>query len=214
MGKPERRRQMNSRKLRGMITLWIIVALVAAVAIIAQKASAQTAIFTVFKKKVTLAAGGTLGFTVALNEPVNCKCTTNDGSVTSHGVGVVALTADNIAGPVGVVPRISYTSIDHNGNQHAGIFCSPVASAVDAFLKDAGANTCGGGTGLAAQTVVSPIGFVTPSGGPHLVQCGGSRDGGVFIETASSTNATVLRLHNHLSFAVPTRVTCDFMDLK
>ncbi|HEV8718221.1 MAG TPA: hypothetical protein VGX03_36065 [Candidatus Binatia bacterium] len=197
-----------------MITVWIAVALVAAVAIIAQKAYAQTATFTVFKRKVTLAAGGVLGFIVALDEPVNCKCTTNLSKVDAHGVGVLALTADNFPTAVGAVsPRISYTSIDHNGNQHAGVFCPPVASAVDGFLKDAGGNTCGGGTGLAAQTLVSPIGFATPSGGPHLVQCGG-RQTGVFIETASSTNAASLRLHNHLTFAVPTRVTCEFMDLK
>jgi hypothetical protein len=39
-------------------------------------------------------------------------------------------------------------------------------------------------------------------------------EAGVFIETASATIPTSLRLHNHLAITVPARVTCIFMDLK
>jgi hypothetical protein len=205
--------------MQGMTAVWVGVALVASVVVVAKKAYAQSATFTVFKHKVNLQPGANFKFTVATNEPVNCKCTTNFNRSDAHGVGELAFTADNLGTVAAPNPRISYVSWSSNGNEHSGSLCPP--SVVDTgFLT--GAVACPGGLSGQNQTGVAAAGGgPEPSGGGLLTRCSGKADTtattlerGVFIETASAITPNSLRLHNHLQITVPARVTCIFMDLK
>jgi hypothetical protein len=204
--------------MQGMTAVWVGVALVASIVVVAKKAYAQSATFTVFKHKVNLQPGANFKFTVATNEPVNCKCTTNFNRQDAHGVGELAFTGDNFGTATAPVARVSYVSWSSNGNEHSGSLCPP--SVVDTgFLT--GAACPGGLSGQNQAGVVAAGGGPEPSGGGILTRCSGKADNitttlepGVFIETASATIPNSLRLHNHLQITVPARVTCIFMDLK
>lgn len=205
---------MNGRIMKGVVTVGIIVALGASLLVVVRQAYAQSATFSVFKHKVNLLPTAGFRFAVITNEPVNCKCTVNANQVTGHGVGHVALTADSFPG---AVPRLSYVSWSSNGNEHSGSFCPP--SVVDTgFLV--GASCPGGLSGQNQAGVATAGGGVEPTGGGLLVRCSGRTNqtgaplDGVFIETASATSPQLLRLHNHLTFTVPARVTCEMMDIK
>lgn len=211
---------MNNHSLRSLFGVWVIVVLVAAGVTVAKQAYAQSATFSIFKHKVNLAANGSFRFTVITNEPVNCKCTVNANQVAGHGVGHVALTADPFPiSPTSPGPRLSYISQSSNGNEHSGSFCPP--SVIDTgFL--AGASCPGGLSGQNQAGVATAGGGAEPPGGGILVRCSGRSTNqagaplgpGVFLETASATAPQLLRLHNHLTFTVPARVTCEMMDIK
>lgn len=211
---------MNNHSLRSRFGVWMIVVLAVAGVIVAQRAYAQSATFSVFKHKVNLAALGTplssFRFNVITNEPVNCTCTVNGRDATSHGVGHIVLTADPFPTPPG--PRLSYVSWSSNGNEHSGSFCPP--SAIDTgFL--AGTSCVGGLWGQNQSGAPTAGGGAEPTGGNKLVRCSGRSTTqptvlgpGVFLETASATVPNQLQLHNHLTFTVPARITCDSMDIK
>jgi hypothetical protein len=198
-----------------MVGIWAFVALATAGALVARQVSAQTATFQNFERKILLPPNGVSAFLVPPDSPVNCKCTVNGNLKPLHGVGEIALTVNSLAATAKPPAVISFNSTDHDGTRHTGVFCPPVASAVNAFLKDpapAGgvSKTCGGGIGAATE-FSSPIASPPnpkPAGGPHLVQC--SDAPGVFIETASATNPQVLQLANHQpNLALPVRLKCD-----
>lgn len=208
---------MNSRIMKGVVAVCVTAAIGVSLTVVAKQAYAQSATFSVFKHKVTLAPNGFRSFAVITDEPVNCKCTVNAREVAGHGVGHVALTANPFPIPPG--PRLSYISQSSNGNEHSGSFCAlPALAAIDAgFLV-------GAACGLSGQNQVGAVtagGGVEPIDGGILVRCSGralntpgALGPGVFLETGSATLPQVLRLHNHLAFTVPARVTCEMMDIK
>jgi len=207
---------MNRPIMTRLVAVCVIVALGVLLPAVADQAYAQSATFTVFKHKVNLAPNGSFRFTVITDEPVNCKCTVNARQFIGHGVGHVALTANPFPTPTG--PRLSYLSWSNNGNEHSGTFCPP--SVVDTgFLV--GASCPGGLSGQNQAGVAAAGGGLEPPGGGLLVRCSGralnqptTLGPGVFLETASATVPQLLRLHNHLTFTVPARVTCEMMDIK
>lgn len=200
---------MSSQGTKGVIVVWMAVALVASVTILVKKAYADIKTiggiqaFKILMDPLPGFPEGAVEFKVPLSEPVNCKCSTNEPVFADHGVGEVALTVDDFpAPPLGPGGRISYTATDFDGAQRAGIFC-PTISAPPTVIGFLTGPSCAGGVG--ADNVPSILGAAKPGGGDHLVEC--CTDAGWFIATTATPG--VLVAHSHIG-PVKARVFCWF----